>query len=149
MKIQADNLRAIAKAIESHVCDQHLMVFYKKNDWSAKVAKNFTVGEFKSKDGALTVLIDRRLISRLQVMRDKLGRAIVITSGYRTPEHNSSVGGAIDSQHMLGTGADIKVSGFSGDQLAKVAREVGFTGIGIGTDFIHVDVRDTPAEWRY
>ena len=156
MKYQAENLKkvasdieAIAKAVENHKCEDTLMIYYRGGDWSEEVAVNFTVGEFRSKDGAITVILDKRLIKKLQKLRDYVKKPVVIRSGYRTPEHNAAVRGATHSQHMLGTAADIEVAGYTGDQLAALARYFGFTGIGIASNWIHVDVRDTPAEWRY
>lgn len=49
----------------------------------------------------------RELAKVLEVVRKVLGnRAITITSGYRSPELNAAVGGAKDSDHMLGLAAD-------------------------------------------
>lgn len=44
----------------------------------------------------------------LQPIRDKWGEPIIITSGYRSPRLNSAVGGAVNSQHMIGQAADIR-----------------------------------------
>ena len=156
MNYQAENLKkvasdieAIAKAIATHKCEDTLMLYYRREDWTSAVSSNFTVGEFRSKNGAITVILDKRLIHKLQKLRDHVKKPVIVRSGYRTPEHNASVGGATHSQHMLGTAADIEVAGYTGDQLAALARYFGFTGIGIASNWIHVDVRDTPAEWRY
>jgi len=43
----------------------------------------------------------------LQPMRDKHGSPLLVNSGYRCPEVNKIVGGAQNSQHMLGEAADI------------------------------------------
>ena len=43
----------------------------------------------------------------LQPLRDKMGRAIHISSGFRSPELNVAIGGAKASQHMAGEAADI------------------------------------------
>ena len=53
----------------------------------------------------------------LQPLRDYLGKPINVTSGYRSPEVNKRVGGAVDSQgrpksqHCFGMAADIQVKG--------------------------------------
>ena len=44
----------------------------------------------------------------LQPLRDKLGKPIIINSGYRNPEYNASVGGVKNSQHLTGCAADIR-----------------------------------------
>jgi hypothetical protein len=46
-------------------------------------------------------------------LRAKLGRPLVILSGYRPPWLNEMVGGARDSEHMDGRAADILVLGMT------------------------------------
>lgn len=45
----------------------------------------------------------------LQPIRDKWGRAIVVTSGFRSEAVNKAVGGVKNSQHRLGQAADLKI----------------------------------------
>lgn len=64
----------------------------------------------------------------------------VINSGYRTPLHNTRVGGSPNSSHMKGLAADIRVT--SDSERAKILGaliKAGFTRIGIARNFIHVD----------
>ena len=155
---QANSLRKIASEIENYKPDDGrqltiiIAAWYKHRE---KLTNNFWIGEFACRDGTEGIIIDKRLAEGLQRMRDIVGKPIVITSGYRNPEHNRAVGGALPSptsegsQHLYGKGADIAVVGMTGDQLATIARQVGFTGIGVASTWIHVDVRDIPAEWRY
>ena len=112
-----------------------------------KVAKNFKLREFECKDGSHLVKVDHRLVERLQKLRDRLGKPIIITSGYRTPEHNKKVGGAPNSQHLHGTAVDIKIYGMTPKQILPHAEAVGFTGIGLYSGHIHVDVRKNKARW--
>ena len=50
----------------------------------------------------------RALVSEvLDPVREKLGKAIVVNSGYRCPRHNAAVGGVRNSQHLRGEAADI------------------------------------------
>lgn len=63
----------------------------------------------------------------LDPAREKFGKPITITSGYRNPRVNKAIGGAPTSQHRLGEAADIVCSdnrklfellkGFNFDQL--------------------------------
>lgn len=53
----------------------------------------------------------------LQPLRDSLGRAIFVNSGYRCARVNSLVGGATSSQHLSGQAADIEAGHISIEQL--------------------------------
>lgn len=46
----------------------------------------------------------------LQPIRDRYGKPIKVTSGYRSPQLNKIIGGAKTSQHMYGEAADLKAS---------------------------------------
>ena len=94
-------------------------------------------------------IIDKRLVDLLDAIRERIGQPITINSGYRCPEHNAEVGGVSDSQHVLGTAADITYDGVDVDYLAEIAEECGADGIGkyYHQDFVHVDVRGYAARW--
>lgn len=92
--------------------------------------------------------MDSTLLNKLQILRDEIGKPIIINSGYRTKEYNKKIGGSPKSQHMLGKAADIKVNGMAPEALAKKAEIAGFNGIGIYKTFIHVDVRAKKTRWR-
>ena len=129
---------------------QMTIILTRPDQHEIQLSPNFRSGEFASKGGTAGILIHKYLLEGLQRMREEIGRPIRITSAYRPWEHNRAIGGAIRSQHLYGTAADLIVSGMSGQMIADVARKVGgFNGIGIGWTFCHVDVRKTPAEWRY
>lgn len=53
----------------------------------------------------------------LDPARRKLGKAIVVSSGYRCPALNAAVGGATNSQHLTGMAADLVVSGGNMDDM--------------------------------
>ena len=50
----------------------------------------------------------KRLMDYLDKVREAFGKAIIITSGFRSPRLNKRIGGAPDSQHMKGQAADIR-----------------------------------------
>jgi len=47
----------------------------------------------------------------LQPLREQYGKPIFVSSGYRCPKLNKSVGGSKTSQHMTGEAADIQAIG--------------------------------------
>lgn len=110
-----------------------------------KVAKNFRVKEFACKDGTPIVFIDTYLVTILSILRTKLEKPVIITSGYRTPEHNKKVGGAKYSYHMRGMAADIRVEGMTARELAKKLDEIVPNECGIITydNWVHFDSRHT------
>lgn len=48
----------------------------------------------------------------LDPVRERLGKAIIVNSGYRCERHNKVVGGTPKSQHLRGEAADIAPAGF-------------------------------------
>lgn len=95
-------------------------------------------------------VIDKRLVDVLDKIRERVGRPVYIESGYRCEDHNREVGGVPNSQHVLGTAADITVDDISIDELADIAKECGADGVGryYGLQFVHIDVRGYDAKWE-
>ena len=46
------------------------------------------------------------LLKRLNIFRSLYGKKMIVTSGYRTPEHNTKIGGSFFSKHLLGMACD-------------------------------------------
>jgi uncharacterized protein YcbK (DUF882 family) len=116
--------------------------------------KYFTYGEFDSPDFVDSgKLVSDELISMLDVARKKYGKSMAINSGYRTIEHNAEVGGKPESSHLKGLAVDIKCTNSTDRFLLEgILREVGFTRIGIGNSFIHVDIDKEKTQkllWTY
>ena len=123
-----------------------------------RISPHFTVKELVSSGGraAPVARISPELVRALEAIRERAGKAVRITSGYRSWARNKAVYAArnkkpTDSRHCSGQAADISVAGLSGTQLAKLAIDAAGTnlGIGIARTFIHVDVRGTWAIWTY
>lgn len=122
-----------------------------------QLTKNFSLPEFASKDGsAFPEDVKNNLATlaqQLQVIRDHFGKAVTVTSGYRSPAHNERIGGAKESFHVRGMAADIKVAGVSpyvlGKQIEMLidAGKMIQGGIGIYDNFVHYDVRQIKARW--
>ena len=93
-----------------------------------------------------SIYIEPRLIAMLEKLREVCGnRPLYINSGYRCPQHNAAIGGVPDSQHCLGTAADVaRPEGITFEQFKKCVEQLPFDGIGFYPydDFIHVDIRE-------
>ena len=113
-----------------------------------RISKDFLLREFECKDGSHQVVLKAELLERLQRLRDLAEKPVIVNSGYRNPAYNEKVGGSPTSRHLMGEAADVRVPGLHPDEVAQLAREAGFTGIGIYRSFTHVDVRKEPVTWR-
>ena len=124
-------------------------VYSKAKDGSKKLSANFRVQEFACTDGSDPIFIDSELVMILQNIRTHFGRAVTITSAYRTPPKNKACGGTTYSQHLYGKAADIKVSGITPKRVAEYAETLlqGKGGIGIYDTFTHIDVREKKSRW--
>lgn len=113
------------------------------------LSKNFRVREFRCQDGTDPIFVDLELVDILQKVRDHFGKAVTITSAFRTASHNKSVNGATYSQHLYGRAADIKVSGVSPKDVAAYIETLlpNRGGIGVYSTWVHVDTRPVKARW--
>jgi len=116
--------------------------------------KYFTLSEFDSPDlEGSGSRMDATLLEMLDSLRDRYGKPLRITSGYRTAEHNAAVGGVPDSSHMRGYAVDIAAtSSRERHDIIKLAMEVGFDRIGVANTFIHLDIDPNKPDrcvWKY
>ena len=56
--------------------------------------------------------------SVLQPVRDHFGKAVMISSGYRSPELCEAIGSSTKSQHAKGEAADFEIGGVDNKELA-------------------------------
>ena len=105
---------------------------------------NFSFDEFKCKHCGENKM-DPRFIDKLQALRDRVGLPLVISSGYRCPEHNNNVSTTgPNGPHTTGRACDIAVSRQAAYMVLVEAIKLGsFTGIGVnqkgGGRFLHLD----------
>lgn len=117
-------------------------------DKNMNVGKHFKVREFACKDGSQVVFIDTHLVAILDILRNKIGKPVIITSGYRTPERNTKCGGAKYSYHMRGMAADIRVNEMTPKQVASILNGIipNECGIIVYESWVHIDTR--PNKYR-
>ena len=96
--------------------------------------------------------MEKDFLEKIDQLREECGFPFTITSGFRHPtEHPIEVKKEVPGTHAQGIAADIKITNAVFRlKLVTKAIELGFTGIGIADDFIHVDTRGTtPVMWTY
>lgn len=127
-----------------------IKAYSRVKDGNKKLSTNFRVREFACLDGSDPIFIDTELVTILQKIRTHFGRAVTITSAYRTPPRNKSVGGTAYSMHLYGMAADIKIGGISPKKVGEYAETLLHNkgGIGIYDTFTHIDVRTTKSRWQ-
>ena len=123
----------------------------------SKLTENFSLGEFRCKDG--TDVPDeymdnvRELAENLQALREHVDKPIKVISGYRSPKYNRKIKGARRSQHLTASGADIKIKGMTPQEVKEVVEKLikdGLMkqgGVGLYKTFLHYDVRGRKAPW--
>lgn len=110
---------------------------------------NFSLSEFHSKNGDkvpqayysnLSVLMEQ-----LEVIRSHFDAPVTIISGYRSPEHNKSIGGASHSMHLVAKASDITVKGYTPKEVQSGIKYLMDNnliikgGLGIYNSFTHYD----------
>lgn len=99
-----------------------------------KKIKYFSLSEFLNSATAKRLGIDNtptfevvdnlnKLADYLDVIREKVGKPILISSGFRCPVLNKAVGGVSNSQHQKGLAADLICADM--ESLENVLRETG------------------------
>ena len=92
------------------------------------------------------------LLNLLNRIRREWGKPVIVNSGYRSPEYNAAIKGAVtNSYHTKGMAADIRpddpslISEFQ-DLCLELNKD---GGVGLYDAFVHVDVRGHHAYWDY
>lgn len=123
---------------------------YDYND-STQLSPHFNAREFRCQCGqSHETLIASELVDKLETLYTALNCSkIIVTSGYRCPEHDKAVGGTSSGQHTKGTAADVCCYGQDGQPISSKtvcckAQDLGFGGIANITSsyqYTHLDVR--------
>ena len=125
--------------------------------------KNFTAAEFfyrGASDTKLQLNTDppaalwpnmERTAKVLQEARNRLGKAIRITSAYRDAAYNRKIGGVANSTHVKFNALDLVTDKPAALYLLllDLRREGAFKGgLGLYRSFVHLDSRGHNATWR-
>ena len=117
--------------------------------------KYFSKDEFKCSHTG-NCLMEKDFMDQLTILRQKINRPFIISSGYRDPSHPIEAKKKKPGQHTKGNAVDLLVNGPHAYEIIKEAMAMGvFKGIGFqqkgnhSSRFIHLDTRDDPAVWSY
>lgn len=108
--------------------------------------KEFTAVGCKKSDMSV------KLLEMLNRVREFVGFPLVLTSAFRSPASEKSCGRSGSSAHTKGMAVDIYcIDGVSRLAIVQAAFAIGFRRIGIGPDFIHLDIDSTKSKamWTY
>lgn len=102
--------------------------------------------KFKESTGGGHIVseLNPELMKVLDMARGFAGVPFQITSGYRTPQENTAVGGVAKSTHMDRNAVDIHCTDQTRYQIITGALKAGFTRIGIYKDHLHLDIGKAP-----
>lgn len=93
-----------------------------------QLSEHFNLIEFECPCCHL-VKLDEKVLYQLEIMRGIAGKPIHVNSAYRCYNHNLSVGGVGNSQHLVGRAADITIPCVAVKEVMQYAQHVGFTRV--------------------
>ena len=105
---------------------------------SEKVSENFVMAEYVNptlRRGGQRAYVDPEVVWHVQRIRSGLGRPLIVSSAFRSPEHNHDVGGASYSRHLYGDAVDIDVDQSSSDANVR-GQEIFNEALDVGVDFV-------------
>ena len=131
-----------------------------------QITPHFNIWEFRCRANN-ELLINADVIAhiqRLEKFRQWYKRAMIVNSGYRTVEHNKSIGGSPNSQHINGIAADINLPLGEFAAFSKARKEEFLQniknkwheickadglggGVGFYDTFVHLDSRKKKSFW--
>lgn len=118
-------------------------------------AKNFNWGEATRRG---TIKVPNKAIyenicttaAYMERIREILGnKKIIVTSWYRSPQYNSRIGGANNSQHLSGLAVDFYCNHLSSTEIYNILNIAHGCKGGLGRypGHVHIDLRGVKARW--
>lgn len=106
---------------------------------------DFTPDELRCKGTGILLIVPSSL-TKLQMLRDRLGFPLSVNSAYRSPSYNDAIASTgLDGPHTTARAYDLDVVGARAFQVVDLAPAFGFTGIGVkqhgphNKRFVHLD----------
>lgn len=112
--------------------------------------KYFNISEFDCQETGENEM-NSEFLMRVDLLREACGFPFVVTSGFRSKSHSIENRKEKPGNHTKGIAVDIKATnGWHRRKIVDAAVSMGFKGIGVAKDFIHVDDRaSTAVIWSY
>ena len=112
--------------------------------------KYFSISEFDCQETGENEM-NSEFLMRLDLLREACGFPLVVNSGYRSKSHSLEIRKEKPGTHAQGIAADFKATdGWHRRKIVEAAIALGFNGIGVHKDFVHVDGRKSqPVLWCY
>lgn len=123
---------------------------------------HFTLEELTCHCGCGRMEMDDHFMKKIVELRERVGFALPVTSGYRCPEYNNRIShSGFNGPHTTGRAIDFLVMGSRASIIIGYATEYGMVGIGLNQKgaheerFIHMDNlpngpdRPRPWVWTY
>ncbi len=122
---------------------------------------NFSRAELRCKCGrcdSTGAEMDPTFMDKLQQLRVRFGKPMVLSSAYRCPAHPVEARKAQPGEHCTGKAVDVAITGADAVTLLQLALELGFARIGVQQKgsgrFIHLGTSaggrfPSPALWSY
>lgn len=103
--------------------------------------EHFSKAEMACRCGCGDYEMNQEFLEKLEDLRNLFGK-MTINSAKRCEQWNSKVGGENNSFHLYGNAIDVCIwSAADRFMLVKLAIQIGFRGIGIAGNFVHLDIR--------
>src|SRR5690606_7671687 len=104
--------------------------------------QHFVMSEFACKHCGANDIYDT-FVDKLDELRARFGRPLIVTSGFRCPDHNARVSSTgRTGPHTTGRAVDFNVNRSDAYDLLRLALLMEFTGIGVqqkgSARFIHL-----------
>ena len=120
---------------------------FKRREFACKGCKFASSCPYGHGYGKGLAIIDAGTVNILEAVRSEFGEPVTVHSGFRCQQHNSRVGGAVRSQHLLGTAADISVRYTNLSVVYDFLDPLVTGGLSKYKTFIHLDTRRAKKRW--
>lgn len=147
--IQSQTMSALYSAPKANLLDNLSNLLHKASlPGMTRVAPN---GLHIQNDKVEVGCFKPNLLNVINTVETHFGKPVIVTSGYRDPDHNRVVGGAEESLHKSCDAADIQIDGVSKWDIATYIRSLPDRG-GVGTychtDSVHLDTGNS-RDWNW